>query len=245
MLNEKTIKIILPLFVVIILSGCVNNYKEFYRPSIDIKTLKNIDKIELNREPKLIEVNDLEQEVGSLRAKHYVVIGYSSFNGKYEDRKNAIEQAKSIGASIVLVNSKYSNTQSTTSAFVIPGRNAFQANTVIPYTSHQRRFDQNAAYLVKFKRIEGYGINFSDLTQEQRTKYGRNHGVLIVTVFEGLPAFNANIVTGDILIGVNGNRINNAKQAKIELTKSGKSDFSILTIIRKNIEKDIRVEFDK
>lgn len=238
-------KIILPLFVIIILSGCVNNYKEFYHSSIDIKTLKNIEKIESDQEPKLTEVNDLKQEVGRLKAKHYVVIGYSSFNGKYEDRKNAIEQAKSIGASIVLVNSKYSNTQSTTSAFVLPGRNAFQANTVIPYTSHQRRFDQNAVYLVKLKRRGGYGINISDLTQEQRTKYGRNNGVLITTVFEDLPAFYANIVTGDILIGVNGNSINNGKQAKIELAKSRESNFSILTVIRKGVKKDIKVKFDK
>jgi hypothetical protein len=238
-------KIILPLFVIIILSGCVNNYKEFYHSSIDIKTLKNIEKIESDQEPKLTEVSDLKQEVRRLRAKHYVVIGYSSFNGKYEDRKNAIEQAKSIGASIVLVNSKYSNTQSTTSAFVLPGRNTFQANTVIPYTSHQRRFDQNAVYLVKSKRKMKYGINIANLTPEQRTKHGRNSGVLITTVFEDTPAFYANIVTGDVLIGVNGNSVNNEKQAKKELIKLEESNFSILTIIRNENKKDIRVNFDK
>jgi hypothetical protein len=51
----------------------------------------------------MIETNDLNREYEIHSAKYYVSVGLSSFNGEYEDKQNAIKQAKRIGATLVLI----------------------------------------------------------------------------------------------------------------------------------------------
>ena len=267
------------LLIVSLIAGCAQSgYKQFYKPYVDANTLPDVQLLKKGEEPQVFGTDDFDRDIKILRAKRYIVIGQSSFNGGYEDTKNAAEQAKTIGATIVLTNSQYTNTQTTTSTLFLPdnkttyhsgsvsgstsynsayggylgssntygsysGSSTTYGTKAVPYTTHQRRYDQNAVYLVKSTQKVRYGISVADLTPEKRSEIERNTGALIDIVLEDTPAFYANVMAGDILISVDGSNVRNAAHAIEVMKTSGNSEYSILKVLRNGKEKEIRVEF--
>jgi len=276
-------RLITLLIVCCVLSGCAGNgYKKFYTARVDLATEvgkhKNvrIEVLQLNQEPQIIETNDLDREYQNYAAKHYTIVGYSSFNGEYEDKQNAIKQAKRIGATLVLVKSEYTNTQTSTTALQLPntqtnyhsgsvygsggfanysGTTTTSGTTSIPITTHQRRFDQEAWFLVKVSPTDPpkFGFLPRDLSSDERVEIERNTGIFVETVYEDTPMFYANALRGDIVIAINGIQIkNNAhasqligwdkKEGKYKSGVLGKS--TTLTILRNGVQKDIVVQHD-
>jgi S1-C subfamily serine protease len=82
-----------------------------------------------------------------------------------------------------------------------------------------------------------------DLTSEQRAEIERNTGVMVDIVLEDSSAFNSNVLAGDIVISVDGKNIRNVKHSHEILKYSGNSDYSILKVIRKGEEREIKVVF--
>lgn len=114
-------KLIISIFFIAALSGCASNgYKDFYKPYIDVNKLDEVQKLRPNEEPKVLTSNDLKKDIYILRSKNYIAIGYSSFNGGMESIENAVNQAKEIGATVILAKSNYTNTQTTTSTLLLP-----------------------------------------------------------------------------------------------------------------------------
>jgi hypothetical protein len=268
------------LFIALFLSGCAQSgYKQFYKPYADVKSLPDVELLAEGQEPQVFGTDDFDRDILTLRAKNYIVVGQSSFNGGYEDTKNAAAQAKSVGATIVLVSSKYTNTQTTTSTLFLPDNkttyNSGTANSnteynnsyggylgssntnatyngtsttygtkAVPITTHQRRYDQGAVYLVKSTKKPKFGVGFNDLSPSQRTELERNTGVFINVVMEDSPAFYANVIAGDILISVDGNQVINTNQAmQLMGSISSEQASSELIVIRKGKEKKINVQF--
>ena len=245
--------------------GCATSgYQKFYQQYVDIKTFPDLEVLQPKQAPKVYGTDNFDRDIAILRAKKYIVIGASSFNGGYEDTKNATAQAKKIGATIVLTNSQYTGTQTSTAALFLPnnqttyssgtvsgdaflsysGTSTTYGNTIVPYTTNQRRYDQEAVYLVKTNRKLKFGVEFKDLTPELRIKLGRNMGVLIDVVFEDTPAFYSNVMVGDVLIAVDGKSVKNGEHAmKLcgEVNKDALS--STLTVIRDGKEQQINVKF--
>jgi len=278
--KENSMKISTLLFIALFLSGCAQSgYKQFYKPYADVKSLPDVELLAEGQEPQVFGTDDFDRDILTLRAKNYIVVGQSSFNGGYEDTKNAAAQAKSVGATIVLVSSKYTNTQTTTSTLFLPDNkttyNSGTANSnteynnsyggylgssntnatyngtsttygtkAVPITTHQRRYDQGAVYLVKSTKKPKFGVGFNDLSPSQRTELERNTGVFINVVMEDSPAFYANVIAGDILISVDGNQVINTNQAmQLMGSISSEQASSELIVIRKGKEKKINVQF--
>ena len=82
-----------------------------------------------------------------------------------------------------------------------------------------------------------------DLTPDQRAEIERNTGVLIDIVIEDTPAFYSNVMAGDILISIDGTNVRNAEHTLEVMAHSGNSEYSILKVIRKGEEKEVKVEF--
>jgi hypothetical protein len=270
---------LLVLLIAIFLSGCATSgYKQFYNPYVDAKTLLQVKLLAEGQEPQVVGTDNFDRDVQILRSKNYLVIGYSSFNGGYEDIKNAAKQAKQLGATLVLVSSQYTNTQTTTSTLFLPdnkttyqsgsasantsynsadssylgssntninysGTSTIYGTKAMPITSHQRRYDQKAVYFVKSTKRHKVGVQFHDLTPDQRVQFERNTGVLISVVIEDSPAFNANILAGDVLIALDGKLVKNTKHAMqiMGAMNPGKTSFE-LTLIRNGSEKIIEVQ---
>ena len=257
-------KLILLILTLTVIGGCQSGYKKFYNPYVDPKVLPDVELLSSNEEPQVFGSNDLDRDLRTLRAKRYIVVGYSSFNGGYEDTKNAAAQAKRIGATIVLTNSQYTNTQSSNSALLLPsnqtsyhsgsvysggtygtysGTSSTYGTTAVPITTHQRRYDQTAYYLVKSTQKIRFGVSVDDLTPDLRVKVERNTGALINIVIEDTPAFYSNIMVGDILISIDGQLVKNGQHAH-ELMKAIPEQQSIcnFVVLRKGEEKSIQIK---
>lgn len=264
----------------VLLTSCAQSgYKKFYHPYIDAKKTSNVVLLEQGEEPKIYGTDNFKRDIHILRSKNYLPVGYSSFNGKYEDKSNIISQARSIGATIVLVKSKYTNTQTNTSTLFLPdNRTTYHSGTgrantsynsaysgylgssstnasysgtsttygtkAVPITSHQRRYDQSAFYLVKSTKKYKYGISPKDLTPELRKELQRNTGVLIDVVFEGTPAFYSNVLAGDVLIAIGGMPVHDKEHTGSVIKRLDPNAAStVFTVIRNGKEKNITITF--
>ena len=77
-----------------------------------------------------------------LYTQGYVLIGETSFNGDYKGESFAVEHAKSVGADLVVLASKFTDSTTQTAGFVTNG-------LILPVTSSPRRYDQGALYFSK------------------------------------------------------------------------------------------------
>ena len=108
--------------------------------------------------------------------------------------------------------------------------------TYIPVTVH--RSDYAAAYFVKLKYK--VGIFTRDLGDEERQKYETNRGAVIQLVVDETPAFNADLLPGDYIKSIDGNRIaSSADFSRITENLNGMVPF---VVIRNGQEKTILVE---
>ncbi len=156
--------------VVFLLTACASGYQQFYKQYVDPKNLADVELLQPGEESKVYGTSNFDKDIKTLRSKMYIPIGYSSFNGKYEDESKVKAQAKRVGATVVLVNSQYTNTQTTTPPLFIPnssttysfgsvygggiyggysGTSTTYGSTVVPITTQQRRYDQTAVFFVK------------------------------------------------------------------------------------------------
>lgn len=128
-----------------LVSACApSGYQQFYRPFHDAKTLADVELLKPGQEPRVFGSDNFDRDIKILRAKQYVVVGYSSFNGSFEDTKNAAEQAKRLGATVVLTNSEYTNTQTTTSTLFLPdNKTTFHSGTANINTSYTNIYGGN------------------------------------------------------------------------------------------------------
>lgn len=249
------------------LTACASGYKQFYNPYVEPKTLTNVQLLNPGEEPRVFGTNNLDRDIKILRSKMYIPIGYSSFNGKYEGESNVKDQAKRVGATIALVNSQYTNTQTITSPLFIPnssttyqsgsvyaggvsgwysGTSTTTDTTVVPVTTQQHRYDQTAVFFVKSTKKPKIGVFIKNLNDEQRQTIERNTGAAIEIVVEGSPAFYSNVLVGDILIKINGTDVKDAPHA-LELMRDLDANAGkiIFTVIRNGKEKEIQIELKK
>jgi len=135
------------IIISIIFTGCATSgYKTFYKQYgtneqlQQVKLNSNYKFLEKGEEPQVYSTNNFDIDSKKLRARGYVPIGASSFNGAYEDTKNAINQAKRIGATLVLIKSSYTNTETRTSTLLLPDNkttySSGRSNTNSTYNSN-------------------------------------------------------------------------------------------------------------
>jgi len=231
---KHIISIMLLLFIV---SGCkTTGYNQFYQPNFDIDSMASVDRLKSNETPKIFASNDLNTDIKILKAKRYLVVGTSSFNGPYEDTEGAIEQAKDIGATVVLIKSEFTNTESITVPFLLPtssttysSGNAYLGNTygqysgetktygktVVPINKKQSRYDQAAVYFAKSNQKMKFGFGLKELPANLKNDLERNSGLLVDIVYENTPAFMANVLVGDVIISIDGKAIYNHQTANM------------------------------
>lgn len=129
-------------------TGCVQSgYNEFYTPLIPKDELqKGIEKnfvipLKDDEESLIYQSNNLEEDSIKIISNGYALLGYSSFNGKYEDIDNAKKQAKQIGAHIVLVKSNYTDTANVSGALLLPdNRTTYNSGNLMNTTYNSNKY---------------------------------------------------------------------------------------------------------
>ncbi|MCP5380860.1 MAG: PDZ domain-containing protein [Kordiimonadaceae bacterium] len=259
-------RILVSLFLIMVLSACgAGSYGSSYHGYLTPEMASNVVMLGDEQEPNLILSNNLDRDVQSYLEHNYVVIGESAFNGLQESPQNAVKQAKEVRATHVIVSSAYTGTESRLdydyqdvyhTVFVnrvrtVNGKtvNVTEAVTVrdtvsVPYLRQYDKFDQWAVYLVKSLQRHKLGILMRDLNQDDRLKYKRNTGAYIDVVLSNSPAFLADIIRGDILLAINGNKVFNSSDAVAKIrTLDVNGTKVVLSLLKEGQEKEITLEF--
>jgi hypothetical protein len=232
----------------VFLVGCASNpYSEFYRANEN--SIQN--SIYLG-EVKIIQSNDQNLDINNMLKKGYIIIGSSNFSA-YQTNKNIdelITQAKKIGAEIVLFSSNFIRTETLNVTSVMPTTNVtYIGNTPITsYNSNIVNIPVNKNrnnYVATFlkKSSSRIGILAQDIPDNERLKRQKNKGSKVMIIVDDSPAFNADILVGDIIEEINGITINNTntaveifkdldvKQFNLKLERNGMIVNKVITLI--------------
>jgi len=204
--------------------------------------------------PQVYHTDDLDKDAYALRENGFGLIGAARFNASRLDDGLAIEQAHAVGATVVLVRSKYSHTvtgsipyttyappivvrdrHSSSDVYVtVPGQ--YQTNYV-PYS--EARNDYVALFWGRLKPGP-LGIFYGDLDLDVRQQLERNTGAQVDVVVKGSPAFRANLLPGDVIVALRGEPIESAEALTQALSRYAGEDITI-DVLRKGEPRRIAV----
>ena len=221
----------------IFIFGCTNPFSQYFEYNPQMKnahhTSENPNLEKAQGSPTIYGTNDLKSDVKKIFRKGYVLVGQSSFNGANINFNGAKDQAQKIGASIVLIATNYTNTASGAIPFFMPnppqtfnmqhsgtvygpgGYGTYAGSTSgqvsggyqthwMPYSV--QRYDCIALYFAKAKK-KRVGIFVSMVPDEIRAQIGKNQGLYVQVVVEESPAYYANVLEGDVLLELNGEKL--------------------------------------
>lgn len=252
----------------LLLVACASSgQRKFYEEYVNIDELKEVQTLAKGEEPTIIFAADLQREIKIARSKGYIPIGGASFNGTPDSESAIAKHAKSWGAVLVLVSSKFTNTATTTTPLLLPttqtttgsgtiyssqgsatlsGSTTTRGTVAVPITTTERRFDQATVYFVKSTRKVRFGLFVAELPIELRVQLERNTGALIENVSDGSPAFVANVIPGDVLIELNGVPVTSSQQAMQLMQAVPAGDKTCrLKVLRKGTERTIDLRLDE
>jgi hypothetical protein len=215
----------------ILLLGCAQPYAQYYHDKTQGKDISKYVEVSTT-EPQLMRGTDVKSDGLKMMENGYILLGISDFYGRKFNENQAVDQAKKVNASIVIVYSKFMDTISGTTPLILPDTKTSTTNVIanvygssgyasgygsgttttygtktmyMPYTID--RFEQGATYWAKKKYPPVLGVRVAELTPELRQKIGSNKGLLVIAVEKQSPAFRADILNGDILIKINNKEI--------------------------------------
>jgi hypothetical protein len=254
-----------------LLAGCASGYKEFYKQAQGA-TPEIIAALRTAPPPATPIVERAQpgnsQTILDAYAKRgYVMIGHSMFNsGRSESEASAIRQGQGVGADLVLIlNPRYTGavtsnmpitTPTTTTSYSTGTATAYgpggtvtaygsgttttygSTTSYIPITIH--RSDYGAVYFVK--RRFSLGVLMRDLSDAERQDLQTNKGMAVRLVVDGTPAFNADILAGDVITAIDGVAISGAQPFN-ELLRERRGNLVSLSLIRRGqrIEKSVQL----
>jgi hypothetical protein len=217
-----------------LLSACGNWYTKSYLSYVNARSLHDVRTLSDTETPQVYSCNDLPQCTLLLRSKGYIPIGASSFNAKLQSKRRIIDQAKDVGAVVVISDARYVATSSMTVEMAFPrtqttytsgtisdGRNTAtysgtsttSASSIVPITLHEDIYHQAAVFFVQSTKKLRFGLELMDMPPELRVTYEHNYGPLIEIIRDNSPAFIANLLPGDLILEMNGAPMASAKQA--------------------------------
>src|SRR4030088_2475506 len=113
------------IFVLLLLQGCASPYAKFYIPA-NVSSSRGF--LKATEEPRVIRGANRESDDLHLLEDGYRPIGQSSFNGGNVSDSGAIAQAKTLGASVVVLYSRYTHTVSDSIPLTLPSTQTSTTN---------------------------------------------------------------------------------------------------------------------
>ncbi|MGF6412398.1 PDZ domain-containing protein [Paraburkholderia sp. MM5482-R1] len=243
---------LLCLFLPVVLVGCANPYAQYYNDrtgGIDITKATGV--IVSHNPPVVLRGSDPETDYQAMFGDGFRLLGYSSFNGKEASERQVKQQAETVKADRVLVYAKYSGTERSVVPLTLPNTATATTNyygsggygsatttvngtttTMLPVSV--RRYDQMATFWIRAIPNPILGIDMRDLTPQQRATFQTNKGVTVNAVQKDTPAYNADLLKGDVLKSVESVEVTDGHelqrllqklaghQVKIEFLRDGK-----------------------
>ncbi|RZG66418.1 hypothetical protein EXU29_18490 [Acinetobacter wuhouensis] len=216
----------------------VTNVSKFYKP-IDRQpeSKKHFEYLKPNENVKIIDHKDTNVDLDDLEESGYVLLGSSRFMDRKLFKNDVIEQAKKIGATLVIF---YKET-----------------DVSIPYSREDdpNNFDIIYNYIVLFyvkdlfyKQPDMFGIRMGNIPINERPLYQRNTGVYVHQLTQDSKAYNANILVGDVIVSINNRttlspeEFNKVKPEELKKTKT--LNLKILRIVKGDLKEiEIPISF--
>lgn len=197
-------------------SAAANDWQKFYHPVQDASRA-----IPWNGPPEtLISSGNLMADVDGMWRRGFAVAGYSSFNSPNNKTSDALKWGAELKARYVMLGTNLVSSRTTALPLTLPhtttsttngniGGTPFASTTThygsqtsfIPITVN--RFDKLAVYFVEVPK-KGTGIFPRDLTQAEVAALETQRAIAVRAVRDGSPAYEANILPGDLIMEVNG-----------------------------------------
>jgi hypothetical protein len=218
----------------LLLSSCINPYARHYQGVPDARIVRGYDLSAGNFQ--IYRTENFERDGRALIRKGFSPIGRATFNiGQNQISEWQLrEQAEKVGAHIVLIASRYTHTIAGAIPLFIPRTttahstgsataysrgvvaNAYGSATTTIYSTQalmmpysEAHFDVAALFFAKTQpRV---GIYSGPLDDETRKRLQTNFGVRVVEVMEESPAFEADILPGDVVLGAHGEQIQSSE----------------------------------
>lgn len=215
------------------LVGCATGYKDFYKP-VAGATPERIASTRTGPPPAVPSVEkvvstDLQAVADRYTKRGYGLIGYSSFNsGESQSDEAAVKQGTDVKADLVVIlNPRFTGSVTTAMPITVPTTTTSYSSgtataygprgpvtaygsgttttygtstTIVPVTVN--RMDFGAAYFVKRKWT--FGLEPRELTDQERQTLQSNRGIAVRLIVDGTPAFDADILVGDLLTEIDG-----------------------------------------
>jgi len=247
-----------------------NGYRQFYTqlPGATPEKVAETRSAPPASDPQVIHLASprFDQNAQSAYARQgYEMIGYSAFTGgRAPDDDDAVDQGRKVAADLVVILSPQyvgsvtasipittptattSYTNGSATAYGTGGSAvAFGNSTTTTYGTSTtyvpttvERFQYGAVYLVRYRYH--LGLKWRPLTDEERQLLQTNHGLYVMTVVDGTPAYQSDILPGDVITAVDGSRVDGPTDATQLLAARAGSTVE-LTIIRqgKTISKGV------
>lgn len=268
-MNWSYSRAIASLSLVLVLSSCSSGYSSFYRPA-RTPSPELIASIRVGPPPAMPLVEraqpmDGQAILDAYGKRGFVMIGSSFFNtGQPESDSSAVSQGQKVGADLVLIlNPKYTGSETSYIPITTPTSTtsyssgsataygpggpvtAYGSGTTTTYGSTTNyvpftinKSDYGAIYFAKVRSI--FGAFSRDLNDNERQELQTNKGAVIRALVNGSPAFNADILVGDIITMVDGIQVQTSS-ALVELLRERKGKQVSLSLIRRGqrIEKSV------
>ncbi len=254
-------------FLSLLLASCVPNpFVQYYQGTPNARQWPAY--VLTHGQPQIYTTNDFRRDGRALLRRGYVPVGQAFFNAPTNSfkRSQVEDQARKIGAAIVLVSSRYTNTvtgamplqvpQTTTSysngtatAYGPGGTvNAFGSGMTTTYGTRTmmmpyaiNRSDFRAVFYAKVQTHVGIWPQPVDAATRQRLQ--TDAGIKVLTVVDGSPAFRANILPGDVVLTIAGEDVDSVR-GYIHLLQKYVGQSVVFRIDRggKTIEKKILIQ---
>ena len=253
-------KFISVVLLTLFLMGCGSNpYKDFYQPNPQMVQAPKEKKEQIKEYPvEIIRVggnpDDLEKSIQNYSRSGFGILGYSNFQASEVNDDQLIAQAREVGATKALLGVKYLRTNSGSMPLTLPntqttfhsgslsgygGYGSYSGTsttygtrtTYIPYSVN--RYEYIAAYLKKITYKLGIRYDL-ELPNEIKQKLGTHKGVLIKTVVKNSPAYNADILEGDVIKKMNGLIVDDGRHLDLYLKGLDSGENVQFEILRNN-----------
>ena len=99
------------------------------------------------------------------------------------------------------------------------------------YVPYQVRRDSFQAYFLRKMRVR-FGAYYRPLSDELRAKLQRNTGVMVTNLVDGSPAFQADILIGDIILEADGQGVTVDSLQSATYADSGNPHDIVLKVLR-------------
>ena len=256
----------------LILAACATGYESFYKPATGA-TPEAIAAGRAAPPPvtPILERSapgDADAILTAYRKRGYEMIGYSMFNsGRGESEAAAVKQGQTVGADLVLIfNPQYTGsvtsnipitTPTSTTSYTTGSATAYGSGgpvtaygnattttygsktTYIPMTVN--RSDYGAVYF--FKPHFNLGAYVRDLNDAERQEMQTNQGVVVLTIVDDTPAFRADILPGDFITAIDGERVPN-QVGFGKLTAARKGQLIKVSLVRRGQQLDKTVQLN-